>query len=111
MEQAKAISCLPVENLKIHQLQIHAGTVMARQYAENPDQFHLFTIEEYSEVIADYLEFLNPAITVERFTSQVPPGFLIAPSWGLKNYEFTAKIEKLLGERDTWQGRLYSGRP
>ena len=94
-----------------HQLQIHAGTVMARQYAENPDQFHNFTVGEYSEVIADYLELLNPEITVERFTSQVPPGFLIAPSWGLKNYEFTAKIEKLLLERDTWQGRLYSGYP
>jgi len=34
---------------------------------------------------------------------------VIAPKWGLKNFEFVAKVEKRLIERDTWQGRLYNG--
>ena len=53
------------------------------------------------------MELLNPKIIVERFVSEAPDDLLIAPRWGLKNFEFTAKLEKLLEERDTWQGRLF----
>jgi radical SAM protein (TIGR01212 family) len=107
MEQADTISGLPVNNLKLHQLQIHRHTAMARQYATSPESFRLFTEEEYAQTVVDYLERLNPLITVERFTSQAPPGLLIAPAWGVKNYVFTARVKRLLEERDTWQGREY----
>ena len=55
----------------------------------------------------DYLEVLNPNIIVERFVSQAPAEMLIAPKCGLKNFEFVAKVEKRLKQRDTWQGRLF----
>ncbi|HKJ78112.1 MAG TPA: TIGR01212 family radical SAM protein [Prolixibacteraceae bacterium] len=107
LKQAKVISQLPVKNLKLHQLQVHKGTVFEKQYRENPEQFHLFTAEEYIDLVVDYLELLNPKIVVERFISQAPPEMLIAPKWGLKNFEFVAKVERRLKERDTWQGRLF----
>ncbi|RIJ45687.1 TIGR01212 family radical SAM protein [Maribellus luteus] len=108
LDQARTVSQLPVKNLKLHQLQIHHGTILARQYNENPERFHLYTAEEYIELVVDYLELLNPAIIVERFISQAPPDLLIAPKWGLKNFEFVAKVEKRLAERNTWQGRLFN---
>lgn len=107
MEQAMVISQMPVDNLKLHQLQIHRGTVMAAQYRKNPDGFHLFSVDEYSDLVTDYLERLNPKIAIERFISQSPSDLLIAPKWGIKNFEFVAKVEKRLKERNTWQGRLY----
>lgn len=107
MEQASVISQLPVDNLKLHQMQIHRGTVMARRYETDPSSFHLFTAEEYASLVVDYLEHLNPAISVERFTSQAPEDLLIAPSWGIKNYVFTHLVEKLLEERDSWQGKSF----
>ncbi len=107
MDQAKSISQLPVENLKLHQLQIHRGTRLYKEYQEKPENFHLFSAEEYINLVVDYLEILNPKIVVERFISQAPPEMLVAPRWGLKNFEFVAKVEKRLAERDTWQGRLY----
>ncbi len=109
MEQARIISDLPVQSIKLHQLQIHKGTVMAHQYAEKPEQFRLFTVEEYADLVVRYLEQLNPAIVVQRFVSFAPAGMVIAPQWGLKNFEFVAKVEKLLSKRDTWQGRLWKG--
>lgn len=107
LEQAKEISKLPAENLKLHQLQIHKGTRMASEYMENPAGFHLFTVEEYLELVVDYLELLNPSIVVERFVSQASADLLLAPKWGLKNFEFVAKLEKLLENRNTWQGRIW----
>ena len=107
LNQAGIVSNLPVENLKLHQLQIHKGTRMYRDYLEKPDDFQMFTVEEYLELMVKYLELLNPQIVVERFVSEAPDDLLVAPRWGLKNFEFTAKLEKLLEERNTWQGRLF----
>lgn len=107
LDQAKVISSLPIKNLKLHQLQIHKGTLLEKQYLQNPGQFKLFAVEEYIDLTVDYLELLNPNIIVERFISQAPAELLIAPKWGLKNFEFVAKVEKHLKQRDTWQGRLY----
>ena len=109
LEQAKVISLLPVKNLKLHQLQIHKGTLFEKQYLQNPARFNLYTVEDYIELTVDYLELLNPSIIVERFVSQAPAEMLIAPKWGLKNFEFVAKVEKRLKQRDTWQGRLFEG--
>lgn len=107
LNQARVISQLPVENLKLHQLQIHKGTRMSVEYKQSPEDFNLFDADEYIELIIDYLELLNPSIIVERFVSQSPRDLLIAPKWGLKNFEFVDKLNKRLEERDTWQGRLY----
>jgi len=107
LEQARVISKLPVNNLKLHQMQIHRKTVLEKQFYEKPGQFTLYSAEEYIELVVDYLELLNPEIIVERFISQAPPEMLLAPKWGLKNFEFVAKVEKRLAERETWQGRKY----
>lgn len=107
IDQARIISSLPVENIKLHQLQIHTGTAMAKEYALSPKRFHPFTVEEYTDLVVGYLENLNPAIMVERFVSSAPDNMVIAPRWGIKNFEFVAKVEKRLVERDTWQGRLW----
>lgn len=108
LEQAKVISTLPIENLKLHQLQIHKNTKMYKEFLQWPEQHTLFTVDEYLELVVGYLEFLNPRIIVERFVSEAPDELLIAPRWGLKNFEFTARLDKLLEAKKTWQGRLYS---
>ena len=108
LSHAKALADLPLKTIKLHQLQIIKGTAMERQIEEHPQWFHLFTADEYIELVIDFLELLPPEIIVERFVSQSPKELLIAPDWGLKNYEFTAKLEKRMKERDTWQGKLFN---
>ncbi|NDV47412.1 TIGR01212 family radical SAM protein [Paludibacter sp. 221] len=109
ISHADKISKLPLTALKLHQLQIIKGTKMAQQYVENPEWFQLFGVDEYIDVAVDFVERLNPRIAIERFVSQSPADLLIAPDWGLKNFEFTARIKKRLQERNTWQGRLFNG--
>ena len=45
LRQAPIISSLPLNILKIHQMQIIKGTRLAEEYLQNP--FHLYTVEEY----------------------------------------------------------------
>jgi radical SAM protein (TIGR01212 family) len=108
LSHAGILSQLPITSLKIHQLQLVRGTKMASQYAGHPEWFHLYSANEYIDLAIDFLERLNPDIAIERFVSQSPKELLIAPEWGLKNFEFTAKIEKQLIKRNAWQGRLFS---
>lgn len=108
MEQAETLSGLPLTTLKLHQLQLIRGTRMAREFEMHPEDFHLYTAEEYIGLVIDYVEHLRKDIVLERFISQSPRELLIAPDWGLKNYEFTERLKKRMEERDAWQGKYYS---
>ncbi|WP_028897732.1 TIGR01212 family radical SAM protein [Prevotella sp. HUN102] len=87
LRQASVISSLPLTILKVHQLQIIRGTKLARMYEKEP--FHLYSVEEYIDLIARFIQLLRKDLVLERFVSQSPPELLVAPKWGLKNYEFT----------------------
>jgi radical SAM protein (TIGR01212 family) len=105
LASAKILNHLPINALKLHQLQLIKGTTMALQYEQHPEWFSFFEVNDYIELLVDFLERLNPDIAIERFVSQSPKELLIMPHWELKNFEFTAKVEKRLKERDTWQGK------
>ena len=104
LRQTSAISSLPIDILKIHQMQIIRGTRLAEAYNQNP--FHIYTIDEYIRLIANYIQRLRKDIILERFVSQSPKELLIAPQWGLKNHEFTDLLNNYLKEHDIHQGDL-----
>ena len=108
MQQAMKLSELPLTTLKMHQLQLIRGTRMAHEFELQPASFHLYTADEYIDLIIDYIEHLRSDFILERFVSQSPRSLLIAPDWGLKNYEFTEKVKKRMRQRQTFQGRLYT---
>ena len=107
IQQAGVLSSLPLTTLKLHQLQLIKGTRMAAEYESRPQAFHLYTADEYIDLVIDYIEHLRPDMVLERFVSQSPKELLIAPDWGLKNHEFTDKVKKRMRERDSFQGKLY----
>ena len=104
---AARMSRLPLTTLKLHQLQLIRNTRMAREYTGNPGDFHLYKVDEYIDLVIDFVERLTPRFAVERFVSQSPKELLIAPDWGLKNFEFTAKVDKRFAERNSWQGKFF----
>lgn len=104
IRQAALISSLKLNLLKIHQLQIIRGTYLAEIYEKKP--FHLHSVDEYIKLIASYLQYLRKEIIVERFVSQSPPEMVIAPHWGMKNYEFTNLLVNYMKKEGVWQGKL-----
>lgn len=105
IRQASLISELPIDILKIHQMQIIRGTILAKEYASKP--FHVYNVDEYINLIIRYIQHLREDLILERFVSQSPSDLLIAPKWGLKNYEFTNKLTKKMIEMHAYQGQLY----
>lgn len=107
VKQAGVLSELPLTTLKLHQLQLIKGTRMAAEYEQAPEAFHLYTADEYIDLVIDYVEHLRPDIVLERFISQSPKELLLAPDWGVKNYQFTDRVRKRMRERNAWQGKYY----
>ena len=106
IRQAEIISSLPLDILKMHQMQIIRNTRLAELYTEHP--FHVYSVEEYIQLIARYIQHLRPSLVLERFVSQSPANLLIAPKWGLKNYEFTNLLHNYLRENNIRQGSLHT---
>jgi radical SAM protein (TIGR01212 family) len=104
IRQAPLISDLKLDILKIHQLQIIKGTKMADEFTKN--LFHLYTADEYISLISKYIQHLRRDLVLERFVSQSPKNLLIAPDWGLKNYEFTDRLKNYLIKSGSTQGGL-----
>ena len=106
LNHAKMVSQLPINTLKIHHLQIVKHTMMAVQFKKTPEMFTFMELDEYIDLVVDFVELLKPEIIIERFFSESPSRMLIYPQYGLKNFEVKHLVEKRLEERDAMQGRL-----
>ena len=107
LDSCALINELPIRSVKFHQLQIVKGTRMEREYAEHPEDFERFTLDEYLDFFVDMLERLRPTLSIERFVGEVPPRFVNETPWGLiRNVELLRLLDQRLEGRQTWQGRL-----
>lgn len=102
VRQARMINKLPLTTLKLHQLQLIKGTVMAREYEQSP--FHLYTADEYIDMVIKYISYIRREVVLERFVSSSPKDLLLAPNWNIKNYEFVEKLKKKMRELGVEQG-------
>ena len=111
LDACSLINDLPLRSVKFHQLQIVKGTQMEKEYAQVPQDFERFSLNEYLDFFVEMLERLRPDLFIERFVGEVPPRFVNETPWGLiRNAELIHLLEARLQERETWQSRKLSGR-
>lgn len=92
LDTVRRVTALPVDVIKLHQLQVLRGTHMALE----ADSIDTFTVDEYIDLCCDIVRLVPPHIAIERFTSSAPADLLIKPRWGLKNYQFTNLLHNRL---------------
>jgi hypothetical protein len=100
---ADEVSHLPIDFLKIHQLQVVKDTPLEIIYRENP--FHVFVYEEYLDFVSKFIGRLSPKIVLQRLFATAPDNILIAPRWAKSRQEILRDIEKWLELRDIYQGK------
>jgi len=103
LSTADELSHLPLEFLKIHQLQVVKDTPLEAMYREKP--FHVFGYEEYLDFVSEFIERLSPKIVLQRLFATAPDDILIAPHWGKSRQEILRDIENRLEARESWQGK------
>ena len=107
LDACSLINDLPLRSVKFHQLQIVKGTQMEKEYAQVPQDFERFSLDEYLDFFVEMLERLRPDLFIERFVGEVPPRFVNETPWGLiRNVELLRLLEARLQAKDSWQGKL-----
>ncbi len=104
IESARRVGELKPHCVKLHLLHILKDTAMERQYQRG--EIVPLTKEEYVDTIVRQLEVIPPEVVIQRLTGDGGRDSLIAPLWSLKKFEVLNAIDKLMLERDTYQGRL-----
>ncbi len=81
LETVKYLSALSptLFGIKLQLLHILKGTKLAQMFEEKP--FHIFTLDEYCELVGDCLILLPENTVIHRLTGDGPKKLLIAPLW------------------------------
>lgn len=93
-----AVCRLPVESIKMHQLQVLRDTPLADMIDRGEVTLEPYTYEQYLELCEKIVHRVPRHIAIDRFLSTAPPEMVVMPKWGVKNYVFTDMLLKRLAE-------------
>jgi len=99
------VAKLHPDGVKIHLLHVIKGTKMAEIYERG--EYTPLEKAEYVELVADALELLPPDVVVARVTGDGMADSLLAPEWSRKKVSVINDIDKLLFERNSYQGKRF----
>lgn len=106
LQTVRRVAKLHPEQIKIHLLHVIDGTVMADMYKSG--EYTPLEKQTYVRLVADALELLPPDTVIARLTGDGMADTLLAPEWSRKKVSVINDIDKLLYERNSWQGKKYS---
>lgn len=106
LDSAREVADLKPDLLKLHLLHVIDGTPLADMYRRG--EFNCLSLEEYADTVVRQLEVMPPETVIGRLTGDGMADTLIAPEWSRKKLVVMNTIDKLMYERNTWQGRLCS---
>ena len=110
-ETMRKLACSNIDAIKIHQLLVLEKTKIAKQYEEG--LFQALELDEYINLVCDFLEILSPKVVIHRLFAEAKPGELIAPKWAEQNdgrrnkQQILRMIEAELLKRGTKQGARF----
>ena len=107
MRSVRKVSELYPDQIKFHLLHVLKNTKMADIY-QNGEYIPLQK-DEYVSIVADAIELLPEDTVVCRVTGDGMAEDLLAPEWSRKKVSVINDIDKLLFERQTYQG-IYFGK-
>ncbi len=103
LDSARTVSAMKPDQIKLHLLHVLSGTALANMYEKG--LYTPLTLEEYADIVASQIEIIDDSIVIGRVTGDGDKESLLAPLWSLKKFTVMNEIDKLLYERNSWQGK------
>lgn len=105
IESAKVISALGVDEVKLHSLYIVDETVLGEQYKNN--EIQLISKDDYMERVITFLEYLDPAIIIQRIIGRAPEENALFVNWNQSWWKIRDEIVSEMINRQSFQGKLF----
>jgi radical SAM superfamily enzyme len=106
MDTIRTVARLGPDGVKIHNLHVPAGTVLATELAKG--ELTVPSPQRHLEYVIAALELLPAHTVIMRLTCDTPAERLIAPRDFWPKGAFTARVASEMRARGTRQGRLFS---
>lgn len=106
IETAKILSALKVDSVKLHALYIEKNTPMATLYLNH--DIELISLESYVSRVVTFLEYLDPAIAIQRLVGRAPAEDTLFCNWNTSWWKIRDQIDAELEKRDTNQGEKFT---
>ena len=100
------INSLSIQGLKIHSTYIVKNTKLEEMYKKN--EYTPITLEYYLDSLCYIISHLNKDIIIHRISGDSPKDLLVAPKWNLHKKWILNGLDKLLKEKDLYQGKFYN---
>ena len=87
--------------IKLHLMNIIKTSPL---YEAMPGYVSFDSIEDYVDLVVEWIEIIPPEITIHRLTGDVPRRLLVSPEWSYKKRTILNAINRELALRGTCQG-------
>ena len=105
IETVNFINSHDIQGLKIHSTYIVKNTILEKMYKSG--KYTPMTLEYYLNQLSYIITHINPTFIIHRITGDAPKDLLIVPEWNLHKKWVLNGFEKILKEKDLWQGKFY----
>ncbi|SDK08279.1 TIGR01212 family radical SAM protein [Natronincola ferrireducens] len=103
IENAKIMSALKVNQIKLHALYLVKGTIMGEMYERG--EFQIISAEEYKDRVITFLEHLDPNIVVQRLIGRAPEENSIFVNWNMSWWKIRDEIHEKMEKNNNYQGK------
>lgn len=100
------VNNLDIQGLKIHSTYVTNDTRLNDMYENN--QYSPITLECYLDELCYIITHLRKDIILHRISGDAPKDMLVAPSWNSHKKLVLNGIDKILREKDLYQGMYYT---
>lgn len=100
------VNNLDIQGLKIHSTYVTNDTRLNDMYENN--QYSPITLEYYLDELCYIITHLRKDIVLHRISGDAPKDMLVAPSWNSHKKLVLNGIDKILREKDLYQGMYYT---
>ena len=94
-----------IQGLKIHSTYVIKNTVLENWYKSG--KYEAISLDYYLECLTYIITHISPNIVIHRISGDAPKDLLIAPDWNLHKKWVLNGLDKLMRDRDLWQGMFY----
>lgn len=104
IENAKLMSVLDIDYVKLHALYIVKNTVMGKQYLRG--EFEMISKEEYEERVILFLRYLSEKVVIQRIIGRAPSEYTLFANWNTSWWKIHDEIIEKMETHHYQQGDL-----
>lgn len=94
-----------LQGIKIHSTYVVKNTELEKMY--NAGKYTPISLENYLDALVFIITHINPNFIIHRISGDAPKELLVAPEWNLHKKLVLNGLDKIMRERDLWQGMYY----